>query len=655
MTEVEKDAIPSPAQGLMVFNTNSNSFQYYNGVSWVNISHSGIISGAANKVAKFNSPWGLTAAGLISDNGAGVAINTSNTLPNNSALLDMTSTNKGILIPRMLSAQRTAIVAPATGLLVFDNTTNSFWFYNSSAWTELNTGGGSSKWNLNGTDISNNNAGNVGIGTTEPFNKLQVQGSLLVTEPTSATSTPPTAAQTKTMPGLGTITFLLSDSTGRIYDPGGPAGNYGVDLFSSAVIPSSSNLAIELTAETMDLNTGDSLIIKESSTGAVLVAVGNVYNTTGKWVFNSSSLHITFKSNVDFNTGAGFSLLFRRLYYNSSSLPAVSGFAGNTFYFDAKNGSLRSGLIINAEQGLYSTAMGNSTTASGYISTAMGQSTTARGNYSTALGYSTNADGSGSTSMGSITTASGDYSTTMGYATTASGDRSTAMGSFTIASGDRSTAMGQNTTASGINTTAMGSYVSTNNQAGCFVIGDNSTTTVMNSANANNFRARFDGGYKLFTSADLSTGCTLFAGDNAWTTGSDVNTKENFAAVDGEDFLKKIAGFHLTSWNYKTQNPKTFRHYGPMAQEFYAAFGKDKYGSIGNDTTINSADFAGVSLIAIQALEKRTVVQRQELEQNVNSLKKEIEASMAIIQNQQKQIDELKGLVNKLNNSNNIK
>jgi hypothetical protein len=63
---------------------------------------------------------------------------------------------------------------------------------------------------------------------------------------------------------------------------------------------------------------------------------------------------------------------------------------------------------------------------------------------------------------------------------------------------------------------------------------------------------------------------------------------------------------NLTSWNYKQQNPQIFRHYGPMAQDFYAAFGKDRYGAIGNDTTINSADFDGVNLIAIQALEKRT-------------------------------------------------
>ena len=41
-----------------------------------------------------------------------------------------------------------------------------------------------------------------------------------------------------------------------------------------------------------------------------------------------------------------------------------------------------------------------------------------------------------------------------------------------------------------------------------------------------------------------------------------------------------------------------------MAQDFDTAFRKDKYGTIGNKTPINTADFAGISLIAVQAQEK---------------------------------------------------
>jgi hypothetical protein len=342
------------------------------------------------------------------------------------------------------------------------------------------------------------------------------------------------------------------------------------------------------------------------------------------------------------NVGIGTSTPQARLHVANSSVlfsaigdtdptpgnPPIQG-AGRRMMWYADKAAFRSGYVngnywdkINI--GSYSFATGYNTTAEGYGATAMGNGTTASGIISTAMGRNT--------------TAFGEYSTAMGYLTTASGFVSTAMGDNTEAFGDFSTAMGHFTTASGNYSTAMGNYVSTNNQEGSFVIGDKSATTVMNSANPNNFRARFAGGYKLFTSANLSTGCTLFAGDNAWTTGSDVRTKENFAEVNGEDFLKKISGFHLTSWNYKTQNPSTFRHYGPMAQDFYAAFGKDKYGTIGNDTTINSADFAGVSFIAIQALEKRSSTQQQ----SISVLKKENAELKEMILLLRKEMDELK-------------
>lgn len=106
-----------------------------------------------------------------------VAINTDGTLPNASSMLDVKSTNKGLLIPRMSSSERTGISNPAVGLLVYDNQTQSFWFFKTAGWTELVTGGGAGTnyWNTSGADIYNNNTGNVGIGTTNPTVKLTIQ------------------------------------------------------------------------------------------------------------------------------------------------------------------------------------------------------------------------------------------------------------------------------------------------------------------------------------------------------------------------------------------------------------------------------------------------------------------------------------------------
>src|SRR5215471_2834231 len=73
----------------------------------------------------------LTALEALSQ--TGVAINTTGATPNAAAMLDVQSTTKGMLIPSMTTAQRTAITltAAAQGLMVFDLTVNAF-FYNTS-------------------------------------------------------------------------------------------------------------------------------------------------------------------------------------------------------------------------------------------------------------------------------------------------------------------------------------------------------------------------------------------------------------------------------------------------------------------------------------------------------------------------------------------
>ena len=66
----------------------------------------------------------------------GMAVNNTGAAANSSAMLDVSSTNQGMLAPRMTSAQRTAISSPATGLLVYQTDgTAGFYYFNGSAWT----------------------------------------------------------------------------------------------------------------------------------------------------------------------------------------------------------------------------------------------------------------------------------------------------------------------------------------------------------------------------------------------------------------------------------------------------------------------------------------------------------------------------------------
>ena len=243
------------------------------------------------------------------------------------------------------------------------------------------------------------------------------------------------------------------------------------------------------------------------------------------------------------------------------------------------------------------------------------------------------------------TTASGTYSFATGYQTEASGQRSTAMGSSTIASGLHSTALGSNTEAVADFSTAIGRYVKVGAAAtGTIFIGDNSVSSLNTASTPNRFSARFDGGYRFFTKSDLSTGALMNNGDNSWSTVSDSTKKENFFKVDGEEVLNKISKFNLRSWNYKTQDPAKFRHYGPMAQEFFNAFGNDGIGTVGNDTTIASADFDGINLIAIQALEKRS----KEQEVRIKELEKQNQELVNLNSEYKTDIEQIKNALNQV-------
>jgi hypothetical protein len=110
-----------------------------------------------------------------------VAINNDGAAPHTSAILDVKSVNKGLLIPRMTTAQRLAISSPSEGLNVFDTSTKTFWYYNGTGWVESATGSPVNFWSLNGSNIFNTNAGNIGIGTNTPTSILTLKTSLNTT------------------------------------------------------------------------------------------------------------------------------------------------------------------------------------------------------------------------------------------------------------------------------------------------------------------------------------------------------------------------------------------------------------------------------------------------------------------------------------------
>jgi hypothetical protein len=88
---------------------------------------------------------------------------------------------------------------------------------------------------------------------------------------------------------------------------------------------------------------------------------------------------------------------------------------------------------------------------------------------------------------------------------------------------------------------------------------------------------------------------------------SDRNQKENFAPVNAQNILARVAALPLATWNYKSQDA-AIRHLGPMAQDFKAAFVVGE-----SDTGISTVDADGVALAAIQGLNQKVEEQRAEL------------------------------------------
>lgn len=225
----------------------------------------------------------------------------------------------------------------------------------------------------------------------------------------------------------------------------------------------------------------------------------------------------------------------------------------------------------------------------------------------------------------------GDFSVAMGQDVLASANHATAFGLRTTAAQQSSFAVGENNVASGAASVAMGYHAHTNARQGSFVFADRSSVDTIRAGVNHSANWRTSGGFRIFTSSNLSTGVTLQSGasvsnwgqsnaviststgaflstSGVWTNVSDVNRKHRFQPVSTEEVLEKLRKLPITSWSYKAETDN-IRHIGPMAQDFYAAFG------LGNDNRgIGTVDADGVALAGIKALEERTRNLAAELE-----------------------------------------
>jgi Protein of unknown function (DUF1566) len=147
---------------------------------------------------------------------AQMGINTDNSAPDPSAMLDVKSNSKGMLIPRMTQSQISAITTPANGLFVFCTTDNKFYAYVASAivWKEVLYGSGTiapntvpSVTTTAVTDITQTTATSGGNVTSDGGASVTARGVCW------SLSSSPTTADSHTTDGSGTGVFV-SNLTG---------------------------------------------------------------------------------------------------------------------------------------------------------------------------------------------------------------------------------------------------------------------------------------------------------------------------------------------------------------------------------------------------------------------------------------------------------
>jgi hypothetical protein len=237
------------------------------------------------------------------------------------------------------------------------------------------------------------------------------------------------------------------------------------------------------------------------------------------------------------------------------------------------------------------------------------------------------------TSAGGATT-SGQYNTATGY-----------QALYTNTSGSYNTADGNQA-------------LYNNNGAGNTAVGAGALS--LNTSGGNNIALGYQAGFNITGSGNIDIGNTGYATDNnvirigtnqtatylvgtVYASGvsisSDRNAKENFAPVDSQSVLAKVAALPVTQWNYK-KDSNGVQHIGPMAQDFQTTFGLDG----ADDKHISVVDEGGVALAAIQGLNQKVDDRNQSLENLLKQKEVEIQALKA----KAAQVDSLEKRLNEL-------
>ncbi|MCP4123820.1 MAG: hypothetical protein GY751_18885, partial [Bacteroidetes bacterium] len=306
--------------------------------------------------------------------------------PQASSSLEVYSTTTGVLVPRMTSAQRTAIGSPATGLLVYDTNSNSFWYYNGTAWTDIGSGGNTldEAYDEGGAGVGRTITADNGSVLIQGADGLQVTGSH-------------GSGAALGLSGAGTRMFFYpKKSAFRAGYVGGTEwndaniGNYSFASGRQTIASNNHTTSIGYGSHATGENSS-CIGVSDTASGQYATAIGNLNLASGA---NALAAGVGSVSSGDNATALGSGATASGNY----SLAALGGVASGG-----------SAVAINGS------------TSSGLASNSIGASCVASNSYATSVGYGSHATAGFSSCFGVSDTASGQYATAIGHLNLASG------------------------------------------------------------------------------------------------------------------------------------------------------------------------------------------------------------------------------------------
>lgn len=471
-----------------------------------------------------------------------IAVNTDASNPDPSAILDVKSTNKGVLVPRMDKAQRELIDTPATGLLVFDTGLGSFWFYDGTAWTNLIAG-----FSTFIADTDGDTKIQVEKNPDEDILRVNLAGSERLVLKRNATN--------RTLLELpnNNNNILIGASAGNAMSTG--VGN--IALGTAALYANTDRSELVAVGDSALYNNGIG-----ASAGFEAVrntAVGSMAlfsNTTG----HSNTAHgfhtLELNTTGDNNTASGRNVLASNTSGNANTANGANTLFSNTSGSSnvaigmraLYNNTDRSNLVAVGDSALYNNGVGAFFTDDAIRNTAVGSKalfSNTTGKYNTAMGQRalvSNTTGNFNTANGAealYANTTGDYNTAIGMNALSTNTT----GSYNTAIGYRALDNLSLFDFTGSNNTAVGWYALISN-----IFGDNNTglgfsanvsNNSLSNATAIGNEAIVNGNNRVVIGSN--TAGMVIGGYASWSNLSDGRFKEDVREnVPGLDFISRL-------------------------------------------------------------------------------------------------------------------